>query len=39
MDYGKTERYKIKLYFSEMHYDDFSHPAFQLYAENKGVLL
>lgn len=39
MDYGKAERYKIKLYFSKMHYDEFSHPAFQIYSENKGVLL
>ncbi len=39
MDYGKAERYKIKLYFNKMHYDDFTHPAFQIYSENKGVML
>lgn len=39
MDYGKEERYSIQLYFSELKHTDLTHPAFQIFSENKGVIL
>lgn len=39
MDYGKEERYSIQLYFSELKHTELTHPAFEIYSENRGVIL
>lgn len=33
-DYGKVERYKIQLAFSDMHHNELTHPAFQIWRES-----
>lgn len=38
IDYSKEEKYKLQLAFSEMDYDELTHPAFQITRENKGVI-
>lgn len=38
IDYSGEEKYKLKLAFSKVDHDDFSHPAFEIFYEMNGVI-
>ncbi len=39
MDYGKHEKYVVQLYFSELHHNNLSHPAYETMNENDSILI
>lgn len=39
IDYGKVERYVVQLYFSQMKHTELTHPAFEIFAENKNAII